>query len=50
MQNAAETARTTGRQHAATAVAQASDEETSARDRYQEADREARTRPGGAAP
>ena len=50
MKSVAEKARSKGRQDAAAAVAETSDEETSARDRYQEAERETRGRPDGAKP
>lgn len=50
MRGAAETARGRGRQDAAAAVAEARDDETSAGDRYHEAEREARTRRDGATP
>lgn len=50
MQSVADTARSKGRQDAAAAVVEASDEETSARDRYQEAEREARMRQDVAEP
>jgi hypothetical protein len=44
MQRAAATARGKGRQDAAATLAEASDDETSARESYQEAEREARAR------
>ena len=50
MHGVAETAKSKGRQDAAAAVAEAGDKETSARDRYQVAEREALTRQGGAKP
>ena len=50
MQRAAAIARGKGRQDAAATLAEASDEETSARDSYHEAEREARARHDGSNP
>lgn len=50
MQRAATAAKGKGRQDAAATLAEASDEETSARDGYHEAEREARTRHDDARP